>query len=77
MGKSKKEDGKKPKPEEKKKKTATAVEVPKKAQGRVRPCSCAHEFQDKEYGRGMRVHTQGGTVTAPKFRCTVCGATKG
>lgn len=75
MGKAKKEDGKKPKPDEKKTK-AVAVEAPKKAQGRVRPCSCSHEFQDKEYGKGLRVHTQGGTATSPKFRCTVCGATK-
>lgn len=38
----------------------------------VRPCTCKHEFQDREYGRGMRVHNLG----KDKARCTVCSAEK-
>lgn len=42
-------------------------------------CSCTHEFQDKQYGRQLRVHNfakshpekvRGG------WRCTVCGHVK-
>ena len=77
MGKPK-ESGKKPKPEDKKTKAA-AVEVPKKSTSRVRPCSCVHEFQDKEYGKGMRLHTEakGGSPGQVKYRCTVCLLMKG
>ena len=45
---------------------------------KVLPCSCLHEYQDKCYGRQMRIHNQ-----APKkpdnnggWTCTVCGKTK-
>lgn len=38
------------------------------------PCGCKHDFQDKEYGAGMRVHNKGkGTVSTDKWICTVCG----
>lgn len=39
-------------------------------------CTCEHEYQDKKYGKGKRVHTltQKGTAKEdPVFRCTVCG----
>lgn len=34
------------------------------------PCTCKNDFQDKEHGKGMRVHNpmKGGE----KARCTVC-----
>ena len=32
-----------------------------------------HEYQDKTYGKGMRVHTRAVTPTQVKTRCTVCG----
>lgn len=39
-------------------------------------CSCNHEFQDKAYGRNVRVTnlTQKGTGSSDKavVRCTVC-----
>jgi hypothetical protein len=58
----------------KKGKEVKAVEEPKKSYGRVRPCNCEHTFQDKEYGKGMRLHTEakGGSVDQVKYRCTVC-----
>jgi hypothetical protein len=31
-------------------------------------CSCVHPFQDKRYGKGIRVHNK----TDKAFRCTVC-----
>lgn len=34
----------------------------------VRACKCANEFQDKTYGKGMRVHTPSNKGD----RCTVC-----
>lgn len=33
----------------------------------------SHPFQDKRYGDGRRLLTEGGTKLAPIFRCTVCG----
>lgn len=38
---------------------------------KVIKCKCNSEFQDKEYGKGMRLHN-----TSPdekNLRCTVCG----
>jgi hypothetical protein len=42
-------------------------------------CECVHEFQDRKYGVGMRVHNTmnngkplAGTTTK-QYRCTVCG----
>lgn len=54
-------------------------EVSRKVYGRIRPCVCEHAFQDKEYGKGMRLHTEAktGTPGSVKFRCTVCAAVKG
>jgi len=44
----------------------------------IMPCGCNHEYQDKRYGKGMRIHNE-----APKkptgaggWVCTVCGKAK-
>jgi hypothetical protein len=39
----------------------------------VRPCGCSHQYQNTVYGRGMRVHTLGGTKDRTVYTCTVCG----
>lgn len=56
-----------------------AGETQRKVFGRVRPCTCEHEFQDREYGKGMRLHTEAKTTTpgVVKYRCTVCATVKG
>ena len=37
----------------------------------ILPCKCSHEFQDRQYGKGMRAHTY---ATKDKvYKCTVCG----
>lgn len=41
----------------------------------IKKCDCKHEFQDKEYGEGMRVHNEC-TSKEGKYRCTVCGKEK-
>jgi len=38
----------------------------------VKACKCEHTFQDKEYGKGMRVFNE--TASPNGSRCTVCGA---
>lgn len=42
------------------------------------PCKCVNEFQDKKYGKGVRVanRTEKGPVPngRKKVRCTVCSA---
>jgi len=44
---------------------------------KILPCNCKHEFQDKLYGKGMRVHNQ---MTKENklgdWRCTSCGKPK-
>ena len=37
-------------------------------------CSCKHEFQDKTYGKGMRVHNSFKPKETGRahYRCTVC-----
>lgn len=37
-------------------------------------CTCSHEFQDRTYGKGNRVHNEQKGASA---RCTVCGNSKG
>lgn len=32
-------------------------------------CTCAHEYQDRVYGKGMRLANE----TSKGYRCTVCG----
>jgi ribosomal protein S17 len=38
-------------------------------------CECKHEYQDKKYGRKMRLcnKLQGKNSENNKYRCTVCG----
>ncbi len=31
-------------------------------------------YQDKRYGKGMRVHNAGATKNGDRYRCTVCEA---
>jgi hypothetical protein len=39
-------------------------------------CNCKHEFQDKKYGNGMRVHNYALKLRSnggkPGYRCTIC-----
>lgn len=44
-----------------------------KVSAKILRCSCPHEFQDKEYGKGSRVHNPIKGPSAVRFRCTVCG----
>jgi len=37
----------------------------------IEPCTCENEYQDKMYGKGMRVKN---TTGSGGSRCTVCGA---
>jgi len=38
------------------------------------PCTCKSEYQDKRYGRGLRVHNEAKSSKAAGVgRCTVCG----
>jgi len=39
----------------------------------IKKCSCENKWQDKKYGKGMRVcnETAGGSG-AKQYRCTVC-----
>lgn len=41
-------------------------------------CQCQHEYQDKKYGTGNRVHNwaDGENSKAGGWRCTVCEAVK-
>lgn len=41
----------------------------------IKRCSCTHDFQDKIYGQGMRVHNTTVATKNGKYRCTVCGKT--
>ena len=46
---------------------------------KIHPCVCKHEFQDKEYGEGNRVHNSApgsGGKSPARYRCTVCGTTR-
>jgi len=39
----------------------------------ILPCTCYHQFQDKEHGLGMRVCNKVGDPNKPNtYRCTVC-----
>lgn len=42
------------------------------SQIKIMPCNCKSDFQDREYGKGMRVFNPAGK-NGDKFRCTVCG----
>lgn len=47
---------------------------------KVLKCSCVSEFQDKEYGKGMRVFSPTAKVDKSsgrrQWRCTVCKTLK-
>lgn len=38
----------------------------------IKRCTCTHEYQDKKYGKGMRVMDQTAEVRPVTYRCTVC-----
>ena len=38
---------------------------------RIIKCNCEHEYQDERYGKGKRLHNQGGKESN-LWRCTVC-----
>ena len=40
---------------------------------KVMNCSCKHEFQDHQYGKGMRLFNEIGKDQKSGYRCTVCG----
>ncbi len=42
----------------------------------IRSCHCESAYQDKKYGKGMRVHNTGGSKGGSKVTCTVCGSKK-
>ncbi len=56
-------------------KPQVSVSAPKKNGTLVAVCTCAHKFQDKEYGSGRRLHNISGKGT--KRRCTVCSKETG
>jgi hypothetical protein len=37
--------------------------------GMVLTCKCVHDYQDRTYGKGRRLHTE----RKSGYRCTVCG----
>jgi hypothetical protein len=41
-------------------------------------CDCDHEYQDKRYGKKIRLHNFApkGYKTGPGWRCTVCKSVK-
>ena len=43
----------------------------------IKSCTCQHDYQDKKYGKGKRVHNK---ITKSdknlNWRCTVCGKEK-
>jgi hypothetical protein len=48
---------------------------------KIYPCTCLNKWQDKEYGKGNRLHNYcnrpNSTEEMKGLRCTVCGSTKG
>jgi len=40
----------------------------------VQRCTCKHEYQDKKYGKQLRVFNKSGSSKVKVIRCTVCGA---
>jgi hypothetical protein len=44
----------------------------------IKACTCNHEWQDAEYGKGNRVYNSlpKEPDTIQKWRCTVCNAEK-
>jgi len=44
----------------------------------IAKCNCKHDWQDRKYGKGKRVHTEasGKKSGTKKISCTVCGSQK-
>ena len=42
----------------------------------IKRCECKSEYQDKRYGRKLRVHNESKTNTGIAYKCTVCGSKK-
>lgn len=40
----------------------------------IKPCECTSTFQDKEYGKNQRVHSE--KKEGKAFKCTNCGKIK-
>lgn len=41
----------------------------------VKPCTCNHEYQDKQYGKGLRLMIrQRPKSNVPEYTCSVCGS---
>lgn len=43
---------------------------------KILKCKCPHEFQDKQNGKGNRIHNACQGKNVGKWRCTVCGDVK-
>lgn len=56
-------------------KTVVRKEEGTSAGVKIMHCDCKHDFQDKTYGTGMRVHNK--CKPEVGYRCTVCERTKG
>lgn len=55
------------------KKTKITIEsTTVKSSSLISKCNCQHPFQDKQYGKGMRLFTVGNKECC----CTVCGQVK-
>lgn len=40
---------------------------------KIKSCTCSHKFQDRVYGKGMRVHNvMHSSFDNKRCRCTVC-----
>lgn len=45
---------------------------------KVKKCTCKHEYQDKKYGSGYRLHNECVRKQGvQEYRCTVCGNVRG
>ena len=42
----------------------------------IKRCDCKHEYQDKCYGKQMRIHNKANKDRDGGWRCTVCGKKK-
>lgn len=44
----------------------------------IKKCKCKHEYQDNEYGKGLRVHNESKSRVQGRkaWTCTVCGTKK-
>lgn len=43
------------------------------AESKIMKCTCAHEYQDRVYGKSMRLFNPIGKSQDSGYRCTVCG----